>query len=252
MHKQISSSLCDMRSEPKMRAILETQLLFGEQVIILKKLSNWFYCKAKNDGYLGWIMDKNLVDCTSYTHVVSSLICHCYEEDNIKSRVVKNLYLNSKVKIIKKKGDWRICKIDNKIVYIYKKHLIERNKISSNWLNYALFFEKVPYLWGGKSALGIDCSGLVQVCLNLAGYKFPRNTNDQIFYLKNKSEKIIQKGCLIFWDKHVAIALDKKRIIHSNAYHLCVEIEDFTEAKKRIKKTYGEIIAIKKVDNLFF
>ena len=89
---------------------------------------------------------------------------------------------------------------------------------------------------------------LVQISLNIAGYEFPRNSKDQFNYLNNKSLKNIERGCLIFWNGHVAIAIDTKNIIHSNAYHLLVVTENFYEAQKRIKNDYGDILGIKKVD----
>ena len=121
MNKQIISSLCDMKSKPNLNSFLETQLLFGEQVSILKKRKNWFYCKTKNDDYLGWIEGHHLGICSNHTHIVTTLVCHCYEEDNVKSRVVKNLFFNSKVRIIDENGNWKLTKIDNKVVYILKK-----------------------------------------------------------------------------------------------------------------------------------
>lgn len=248
MNKQIITSLCDMKSKPHINSFLETQLLFGEQVSILEKFNNWFYCKTINDDYLGWIENHNVGICSKHTHVVKNLMCHCYEKDDIKSKVVKNLFFNSKVKIIDEKGNWQLTKIDGKVVYIFKKHLLKKNITALNWVDYALHFKKVPYLWGGKSILGIDCSGLVQISLNIAGYDFPRNSKDQFNYLNNKSLKNIERGCLIFWNGHVAIAIDAKNIIHSNAYHLSVVTENFYEAQKRIKNNYGDILGIKKVD----
>ncbi len=248
MNKQIISSLCDMKSKPNLNSFLETQLLFGEQVSILEKCDNWFYCKTKNDGYLGWVEGHNLGICSNHTHIVQNLMCHCYQENNVKSRVVKNLFFNSKVKIIDEKENWQLTIIDNKVVYIFKKNLLKKNLTNLNWVDYALYFKRVPYLWGGKSILGIDCSGLVQISLSMAGFSFPRNTTDQFNYLKNKSLNNIERGCLIFWHGHVAIAVDKKNIIHSNAYHLSVVIENFREARKRIKTDYGDILGIKKVD----
>ena len=245
MIKQVSSSLCNLFNKPNKSKIIETQLLFGEQVTVLKKLGNWLYCKSNNDGYLGWINSNELGPKTVYTHIVSEPICHCYKKNDIKSGISNLLYFNSRINVIDIKGQWFVSKINNEVVYIYKKHLKEIKNIPSNWVNYALKFQHAPYQWGGKSILGIDCSGLVQILLNFSGISFPRNTKEQFNFSKLKSANLIKKGSLVFWEGHVAIALDKHKIIHSNAHHLSVRIEKLHDVKERIQKNYGKFKGIK-------
>ena len=104
-------------------------------------------------------------------------------------------------------------------------------------------------MWGGKTVFGIDCSGLIQVTLNYVGVNFPRNSNEQFKFLKNQTTNQIKRGSLVFWNGHVAIGLDKENILHSNAHHLSVQIENFLDAKTRIDKNYGLFKGIKNIQS---
>ena len=104
-----------------------------------------------------------------------------------------------------------------------------------------------PYLWGGKSSLGIDCSGLVQTALQLAGIACPRDTYMQEQIGVPVALKDVRRGDLVFWKGHVAIAQDAKTIIHANAHHMMVASEALSEAVIRIKRTGSDITSIKRL-----
>ena len=248
MKKKISSSICDLKKNPTKKSSLETQLIYGEEIKIIKSQGDWCFCQVLNDGYKGWLETKNLGDCSSFTHVICQPLCHFYEKKNIKSNVLKYLYFNSRINVIEENEIWYTCLLDNQKLYSHKKNFKMKNNISSDWVNVALLFLKTPYLWGGKSMLGIDCSGLVQLALNHIGIHIPRNANDQYNYFKTKLSTNLKRGALIFWDGHVAIGLDEEKILHSNGHHFSVEIEAFSEAQKRIERVYGKVKDIKSLD----
>jgi cell wall-associated NlpC family hydrolase len=108
-------------------------------------------------------------------------------------------------------------------------------------------------LWGGKSSLGIDCSGLVQVSMNAAGLPCPRDSDMQqaaLGRLLDANEpRDLRRGDLIFWKGHVAIVRDADTIVHANAFHMATAIENTHDAIARIEAAGSDVVAIRRCDN---
>ena len=251
---EVKTSLADLKKLPDSKSNLETQLLFGEKIeVICEKKRDWFLCKSFTDDYKGWINKSQVsVKLKEKNFKVSVLTTLIYEKPDIKSNVLNRLHLNSELQVIKSTKNWSSLYYKNKIAFVFSKHIsviLEKPKAVNNFVKTAKKFLNTVYLWGGKSHLGLDCSGLVQLCLENQGVSFPRNAKDQFRckILKSINENEIDNGTLIFWKGHVAIAINKSQIIHANAYHMKVTIETLETVKKRIKPIYGNVIGYKKL-----
>ena len=247
--KQIISPIADLRAKNSINSELETQCLFGEKVEIISSQRKWVFCKTIFDSYEGWLEEKNISDPIISTHKVVVPSTFIYEKPSIKSKIKSILYYLSEVKLLSQKENWTKIRFNNKDGFIFTKHLNLKEYYEKDWLKISQKFIGSPYLWGGKSYKGIDCSALVQLSLLGCGIKIPRNSINQ---MKEKNFNLVdisdyEPGCLIFWKGHVAIYISKNKIIHSNAYHMCVVEEKLNIALNRINYKYGDIIKIKKV-----
>jgi cell wall-associated NlpC family hydrolase len=136
--------------------------------------------------------------------------------------------------------------------YVPRQHLGALNAKAPDFVAVAERFVGTPYLWGGKSAFGIDCSGLVQVSLTSAGTGCPRDSDRQCDGLGRAlsvaaESKHLKRGDLIFWKGHVAIVRDAETIVHANAHHMATVIENTRDAIARIKTAGSEVLAIKRL-----
>ena len=210
--KQVVVPIASLRREPSNASELETQCLFGEKVSINLYKKNWSLCETVNDFYTGWIETKFLSNTQNSSHKIINSMSHIYRKPNIKSGVVTKLFFESRLLTSEYNSIWSEINLNNKNYYIYKKHIAPINKYCKDWLEVSSRFLGSPYLWGGKTFNGIDCSGLVQLSLSSCGISFPRNTKEQFDFLHPKIKNVteIDCNCLIFWEGHVAIALKKK------------------------------------------
>ena len=213
---------------------LDSQLLYGDNFKIIKKNGNWIKIKIKKDNYIGYIKNKKFSYPTKVNFKVSVLKARLFSQPSSKKKLEKFLSYDSRLRIIKKKGEFgKIGKNWIKISDIKK----------INFIWYDIFkdiklFKNIKYLWGGKSYKGIDCSALVQIFLNHNNKYCPRDSKDQEKYFKKKLKlKNIKKNDIIFWKGHVAVALSKNKLIHAYGPMKKVVIMDIKKTIERIQKT---------------
>jgi cell wall-associated NlpC family hydrolase len=247
---EISDAIAPLRSAPSPDAELATQALKGERATIYDRNSEgWAWGQLSSDGYVGWLPDRTLAKPSGQPmHKITAIRTFAFPGPSIKLPPVTALVMGSTIIVTRQDGAFAITREG---WYLPQQHVGSIDHHADDFVAVAERFVGTPYLWGGKSSLGIDCSGLVQVSLNAAGTGCPRDSDMQQDglgrALTSAESKKLQRGDLIFWKGHVAIARDAHTIVHANAHHMATAIEATSDAIARIKATGSEITSIKRL-----
>jgi cell wall-associated NlpC family hydrolase len=248
---EITDAIAPLRREPSSGAMLDTQALRGERVTVYdRNAEGWAWGQLNGDGYVGWLPDRGLAKPgASATHKVTALRTLVFPGPNIKLPPVDILTLGARV-AVKRDEDGFAVTADGG--FLPSQHLSALDTFEADFVEVAERFVTTPYLWGGKTALGIDCSGLVQIALNACGTACLRDTDMQEGFLgrtlSDAEGQSLRRGDLIFWKGHVAIVRDAETIVHANAYHMATAIENTRAAIDRIAAAGSEVTSIKRLD----
>jgi hypothetical protein len=247
---EISDAIAPLRSAPSPDAELATQALKGERAMIYDRDGEgWAWGQLSSDGYVGWLPDRALAKPSGRpTHRITAIRTLALPGPSIKLPPVETLVLGTTLIVTRQDG---VFAVTREGWYLPQQHLCGIDHHADDFVAVAERFVGTPYLWGGKSSLGIDCSGLVQVSLNAAGTGCPRDSDMQQDGLGRALDpaesKKLRRGDLIFWKGHVAIARDATSIVHANAHHMATAIEATHDAIARIKAAGSEITSIKRL-----
>ena len=237
-------SVINLQKKPSRKSEIVTQMIYGESFSILKKNNKWLKIKIKEDNYKGYIKRKNYPKYLKPSHKINKLKAAIYKTSNKKIKIYE-LTFGSKIKIVGKKNQF----------YKFAKGWIDKNDLSlisfkeKNYFKKISIFKNIKYKWGGKSFKGIDCSALVQICLQFNNKFCPRDAKDQLKYFK-KNIKLdnVKKNDIIYCKGHVAVALNNKKLIHAYGPVKKTVIMEIYQTIKRINETANlKVIGIKRV-----
>ncbi|KPF92336.1 peptidase P60 [Rhodopseudomonas sp. AAP120] len=247
---ELSYGVTAMRREPFSGAMQETEALKGERVTIYDRTDEgWAWGQLADDGYVGWLPDIALYrPAAEPTHKVTALRTFAFPGPSIKLPPAETLPLGARLAVVREDAGFAVTQEG---WHVPRQHVAALDVVETDFVSVAERFVGTPYLWGGRSSLGIDCSGLVQTALAACGVKAPRDSDMQEAALGHivplTEQTRLQRGDLLFWKGHVAIARDADSIVHANAYHMATAIEPMREAITRIAASGSPLTTIKRL-----
>jgi cell wall-associated NlpC family hydrolase len=238
-----------LRREPRPDAPLETEALKGERVTIYDANGEgWAWGQLAADGYVGWLPDNALAPPgAAPTHKVTALRTLVFPGPSIKLPPLEAPPLGARLVIARIEGRMALTPSG---AYVPAAHLAPIGENETDFVAVAERFLGAPYLWGGKTALGLDCSGLVQVALTACGVSCPRDSDMQEAALGTAVTADLpafRRGDLIFWKGHVAVVRDRDSLLHANAFHMAVAIEPVIDAIARISSGGSEVSSVRRL-----
>lgn len=251
--RRVLRSAVALRKVPDPAAGLETEALFGERLTVFDETNGWAWAQLARDHYVGYLPADALGDSAKEaTHWVRSNGTFVYPKPDIKSPPTLHLSLTSEVVVKAVTGEFSELAGGG---FVRTKELADIDHYQRDFVEVAERFIETPYLWGGRTRVGIDCSGLVQIALQAAGIDAPRDSDLQMKHLGepvavNTALDRLQRGDLVFWDGHVGIMVDGVMMLHANAHHMITTVEPLPEAAARIARDTGPIAAIKRLPAL--
>jgi cell wall-associated NlpC family hydrolase len=235
-----------LRHEPRPDAPLDSEALKGERVTVYDANAEGWSWGQLEDGYVGWLPSAALATPGSPpTHKVAALHTFVFPGPSIRSPPVEILPFGAKLNIAEVRDRMAITPPGG---YVPAAHLKPIADNEPDFVAVAERFVGAPYLWGGKTMLGIDCSGLVQLALSACGIACLRDSDMQERALGAPVDlSELTRGDLIFWPGHVAIARDRHSLVHANAFHMAVAMEPAADAIGRIRAAGSEISSVRRV-----
>ncbi|TIW61566.1 MAG: NlpC/P60 family protein [Mesorhizobium sp.] len=243
---RIAVPVADVRKAPRPDAGINTQFLSGDDVLVFEDIKGWAWVQSERDGYVGYVAANELGGREHEpTHVVCVPRTFVYPGPDLRFPIAGNLSMGSTLTVTgaaETRGThYAVLSSGQALI---AGHLQPVGDVAADYVSVAETFLGTPYLWGGVSGFGIDCSGLVQLAMRMAGRDVLRDSDMQAKGIGEPLEPRpdysgLRRGDLVFWKGHVAIMTDAETMIHANGHTMLVSREGLKEAVDRIGYLYG-------------
>jgi cell wall-associated NlpC family hydrolase len=250
---RIADPVVDVRSEPRGDSGMTTQLLLGDDVRVFEDYNGWCWIQNERDGYVGYVVDTSLDRRKDEpTHIVIAPRTFVYAGSDLRYPRLRTLSMGSLLTVVggqERRGTLYAMLPSGEAVIA--RHIVPVDQVALDYVAVAESLMHTPYLWGGVSGFGIDCSGLVQLALMLSGVDVLRDTDQQERTIGSPFEpngdySNLQRGDLVFWKGHVGIMADDRIMIHASGDTMSVTREPLSEAIERISYLYGKPTSIRR------
>ncbi|MGU3464999.1 C40 family peptidase [Methylobacterium sp. C33D] len=251
--RRVTAPSAPLRRAPAADAGLDTEALLGDAVDLYDAADGFAFVQLVRDGYVGYLPADSLgpVD-PEPTHRVTALRTFLYSEPDLKRAVLGHLSLGARLAATGETGAY----LETPGGYVFARHCAPVDARAPDYAATAARLAGTPYLWGGRTSLGLDCSGLVQLCLDAAGLPCPRDADMQEqalgqalpFDPARPDRAGLRRGDLVFWRGHVGLMADPETLIHANGHHMAVAAEPLAEAVARIAAhSFGAVTGIRRL-----
>lgn len=239
-----------LRGKPDLAASIDTELTYGEPVTVFDEQDGFAWLQSGRDGYVGYAPSEALAGRgLPATHRVAALRTYLYPGPSIKLPHLALVPMNAQLTIVGADGQFAITDTG---AHVIAQHLAPPGAAEPDYVAVAERYLGTPYLWGGRTSLGLDCSGLVQTALEAAGTAAPRDSDMQEKALGRPFDLApdlsnLRRGDLLFWKGHVGIMASPSELLHANGHHMAVAKEPVAEAVARIReKSFGEVTSARR------
>lgn len=236
---QARSGTVPLRGTPEDGARLVSELLFGEEFVVYDERDGWAWGQCAADDYVGYARCEALRDAPlAPTHKIGSLRAHLFSEPDLKSAPTDSISLGARIAVTQRSAAYAGLADGG---WVHEAALAPLDRREPDWVATALRFLGVPYLWGGRSALGIDCSGLVQIALGEAGIPCPRDSYMQEAAVGEPApvDGPYRRGDLVTFPGHCGLMVDGTDLVHANATAMCVSVDPLSRVVEIVRGQSG-------------
>lgn len=248
----VTAPVCGLRTEANETSLIDTQLIYGEEFIVYGQKDDWQWGQTARDHYVGWVRNNHLTaGSLEATHQVISRGTFLYSQADLKSQPLMKISMASQVKVIGEQTVRGSQYLETAKGWLFAKHVRPLAKTASDFVRVGESMVGMTYLWAGRSTFGLDCSGFIQLAMQMAGIAVLRDSDMQEATIGDEIEfhddlSGLERGDLVFWPGHAGMMRDGSTLLHANGHTMSVHSEPLAAAIDRIAYLYDKPRAIKR------